>query len=145
MADIIENYLSIKKENDSKAKQLLADLKTGNIFKSKGIYRGIEDTGYFSVIVVIENYLPIKNYMVTIDIWISQNEYSFNIFDRNGKMDSGFYKIIKEILPDYKENYFIEDKRVTYKHPINDFIVLKEKIQGMIEQFKEYKKQKHGT
>jgi propanediol utilization protein len=145
LSDIIENYLLIKKENESRAKELLSELKTGNIFKEKRVYKGIEDTGYFSVIAVIENYMPIKNYKITIDIWISPNDYSFNIFERNDKEDSGFYKIIKEILSDFKENYLIEEKRVTYKYPINDYNLLMEKIQKLIEQFKEYKKQKHGT
>lgn len=146
LSDIIENYLSIKKENESKAKELLAELKTGNLFKDKWVHRDIEDTGYFSVIAVIENYFPVKNYSITINIWISPNDYSFNIFDRNDKMDSEFYKIIKEILSDFKDNYIInEEKNVAYKHPINDFNLLMEKIQKLIEQFKEYKKQKHGV
>jgi hypothetical protein len=89
--------------------------------------------------------MPIKNYIITIDIWISPNDYSFSVFDRNDKEDSEFYKIIKKVLPDFKENYFIEKKKVTYKYPINDYSLLMGKIQKLIEQFKEYKKQKHGT
>jgi hypothetical protein len=142
--NIIKNYNAFKKELENKAKELLSCLNVEKLFEKKFVYKDINDIGCFSVIVVIENFLAVKNYRITIDICIEYNSFSFNIFDRKERFDENFYKTIKDILPDYDENY-VRDNGVYYNNEIDDFEILQEKMKEVINNFKNYKKQKHGT
>jgi hypothetical protein len=143
--NIIENSNLVRKELENKAKELLLGLNINKIFEKKWIYKDVSDTGYFSITAVIENFLPVKNYKISIDIYIEYNSYSFKIFDRKEKHDPIFYKTIKDILPDYDENYEDIDDGVNYKHDIYEYDVMLDKINELINYFKNYKKQKHGT
>jgi hypothetical protein len=142
--NIIKNYNVFKKELENKAKELLSGLDVEKLFEKKWIYKDTNDIGYFSIIAVIENFLAVKNYRITIDIMIEYNSFSFYIFDRKGKIDINFCKVIKDILPDYDENYVI-DNGVYYNKEIYEFEILQEKLKELINNFRNYKKQKHGT
>jgi hypothetical protein len=144
IANIIENYNAFKKEIDNKAKELLAELNIDKLFEKKWIYRDVKDIGYFTITAVIENFLAVKNYKISIDVNIAHNYFSFYIFDRKGKHDSNFYKIIKAILPDYDKDYYVEDG-VYYKNDFTEYDKLLDKLNEVINNFKNYKKQKRST
>jgi hypothetical protein len=147
ISNIIENYNAFKKEIENKAKDLFSELNTDKLFEKKKPYKDVNDCGYFAIRAGIEKFLAVKNYEITIDVNIEYNSFSFYIIERKEKYDPGFYKIIKDILPDYDENYHVhaDDAYVCYNNKLTEYDKLLDKLKEVINNFKNYKKQKHGT
>jgi vacuolar-type H+-ATPase subunit E/Vma4 len=134
---------------ESKAKEMLSELDTDRLFEKKRIYKNVDDTGYFSIAVLIENFLFLKKCEITIEIVMDygyNNSFIICIRDRKQKYDSDFHKIIKEILPDFDKNYEKdEDGSVRYGHDLNEYDIALDRVKEIINCFKNYKKRKHGT
>jgi hypothetical protein len=145
--NIIENYNLFRKELENKAKEMLSELNIDKLFEKKWPYKDVNDIGYFTIVVVIENFLAVKKYRITIDIFINYKNFEIKIYDiKKSKDDTEFRNIIKKILPDFNENYTKdEEKSICYAHDLNDYNMALDKVKEILAYFKNYKKQKPGS
>jgi hypothetical protein len=141
----IENIVALameaKKEYNECAKRILSEFKTDKkTFPIQYVYGNkkneIDDVGYLSITAVLEG-CKIAGYNITFDINITFDGYLISLFEREDHINKYFWNLLKNIIPDFENEFKIKGKRAYHKLiPFEDYDMLIQKIKSYIGYFK---------
>jgi hypothetical protein len=147
----INNIISLGIETQRELKNIAVKIRnefeSDTSFKRKWIYDDIAETGYLSVIAVLQDcFLTDKKYNYTFDIDVSVNGFTIFLFERAERTDKEMWDVLDEIIPNFSNEFKIIGKRAMHETiPLNNYDQLIEKMNNYLNYFKEYIKQKHGA